>query len=142
MKKVLAMMFALAVVAVPMAALAQGPIQECTLGHPHTDLDSACADGATVCDVDGTCPVANQTSAWGMCCIMDAVLTVTDWIFFILVAVVALLVIWGGFTIATAGGAPDKVNTGRNFIMYSMLGFAVALLARAIPSVVKALLGV
>ena len=133
MKKVLAVIFTLAAVVVPVAALAQ-PVTSCTLSHAMTDIDAACTQNAVVDEV--------ATSAWGMCCIMDAVLTVTDWIFFILVAVVALLVIWGGFTIATAGGAPDKVNTGRNFIMYAMLGFAVALLARAIPSVVKALLGV
>ena len=142
MRKTLAVISVLVAIAAPVAALAQGPIDECALGHDLTDFNAACTQNATVCDVAGSCPVANQTSAWGMCCIMDAVLTVTDWIFFILVAVVALLVIWGGFTIATAGGAPDKVNTGRNFIMYAMLGFAVALLARAIPSVVKALLGV
>ena len=115
----------------PAIALAQ-PADQCTMTH---DV------GIPGCPTSGVCTFATNQQC-GICCVMNALFTVTDWIFYILVAVVALLVIWGGFTIATAGGAPDKVNAGRNFIMYAMLGFGVALLARAIPAVVRSLLGV
>ena len=129
MKKILAVSLLVASF-LPVIALAQ-PADQCTMSH---DV------GITNCPTSGVCNFTTNQMC-GVCCVMNAIFTVTDWIFFALVAIVALLVIWGGFTIATAGGAPDKVNTGRNFILYAMLGFAVALLARAIPSVVRAVLG-
>lgn len=134
MKKLLALLSILAVMAVPMLASAQGPASQCTLRHDITDIDAACSVGAVV---DET-----ATSAWGMCCMLDAVYTVTDWVFIILMAFVAVMIVWGGFTLTTAAGAPDKVASGRNYIIYALIGLAVALLARAFPSVVKSLLGV
>ncbi len=84
----------------------------------------------------------NEIPGWGMTCILNSVNTITNWIFVILVAVTALITIAGGFMISTAGGDANKVNTGRNYILYAMVGFALALLSRAIPSVTRALLGV
>ena len=122
----------LTVMLVPMIVSAQ--VTQCTLKHDITDFDPVCTAGATVTEA--------VTKAWGMCCLLDAVYTVTDWIFFIIIVVVGLLVIWGAFTIVTAGGAPEKATSGRNFILYALIGLAVALLAKAIPSIVSALLGV
>jgi hypothetical protein len=124
----------LLVLALPLLVLAQaGPATSCTMT---SDV------GITGCPSSGSTCDFTTNNLCGICCVMNAIFTVTNWIFFALIAVVALLVIWGGFTIATAAGAPDKVNAGRNYILFAMLGFGVALLARAIPSVVKALLGV
>lgn len=133
MNKIFSVLVLSAVILAPQMALAQVASQ-CTLRHAVTDLDAACTQGRTVNE--------SVTKAWGMCCILDAVYTVTDWLFVALMVVVGLLIAWGGFTIATAGGAPDKVASGRSFILYALIGLAVALLARALPSVVKALLGV
>lgn len=130
MKKIIVLAI-LAAMMVPTVAAAL-PVESCTIGHDLRDFDVACSRNAVVND---------STPAWGMCCMLDAIYTVTDWIFFILLAVVSLLVIWGGFTIATAGGAPDKVNEGRNYILYALLGLALALLSRAIPSIARALVG-
>ncbi len=123
----------LAIAFVPMAASAQ-PADRCTLRHDITDIDPACTAGSTVDE--------SVTSLWGMCCLLDAVYTLTDWVFTILMLLVALLVIWGAFIIVTAGGAPEKVTSGRNYILYAMIGMVVALFARAIPSIVKALVGI
>ena len=121
----------LASLMLPIVALAQ-PATQCTINHAEVgDLTGCPASG--ICDftINPLC---------GACCVLEAVYTVADWIFFALIAVVALLVIWGGFTIATAGGAPDKVGQGRNFILYAMIGLALALLSRAIPALVRALI--
>jgi len=40
----------------------------------------------------------------------------------------------------TAAGAPEKVTTGRNYIIWAMVGAIVAALAKAIPAIVKAVL--
>jgi len=116
-------------------ALAQGygrPMGSCTIQHNLEDIDPACSETAVV--------GAANTNAWGICCILDAVYTVTDWIFVALMILVGLLVIWGGLDIATAGGNEEKVNSGRDRIKYAMVGLAVALLSRAIPAVVKQLI--
>ena len=132
MKKVLSVIILAGMIA-PMVALAQ-PKTSCELAHDITGIDAACTSAATV---DET-----ATKAWGMCCILDAVYTVIDWIFFVMIAVVGFLVIWGGFTIATAGGAPEKLGQGRSYILFAMVGLAIALLSKAVPSLVEALIGV
>ncbi len=121
----------LIVFAVPAMVLAQ-PAESCTLRHDLTDFDPECRVGEVDEDITG---------AWGMCCMLDAVYTVVDWIFFGLIAVVALFTILGAFDILTAAGDPEKVKKGRERIMYAMIGLAVALLSRAVPSLVKALIG-
>ena len=122
----------MAMAAAPLAALAQ-PMEGCTLKHDLSSFDEACTKEAEVND--------EVTSAWGMCCLLDAVYTVTDWIFFGLVSIVGVLVVYGGFTITTAGGNPENVKKGKDLIMYAMVGMAVALLSKAVPSIVKTLIG-
>ncbi|MFQ6049549.1 MAG: hypothetical protein ACE5J0_00695 [Candidatus Paceibacterales bacterium] len=133
MKKILSnliVMSVLAAVLVPGVASAQ-PAQTCTLAH----TIAGCPAAGVACNLE-------TDPGCALCCVLDAVYTVTDWIFLFLIAVVALLVIWGGFTIATAAGAPEKVESGRNYILYAMIGLAVALLSKAIPALVKTLVRV
>ena len=137
MKKILPVLFLLSflgMMAMPMVASAAQLRDSCILKHDITDIDSSCTSGSTV--------DASVTSAWGMCCMLDALYTITDWVFVILIAIVVLFIVWGAFTLVTAAGAPDKVSSGRNYIIYALIGLAVALLARALPSIVEALLGV
>jgi len=128
----------LLVTLVPSAVLAQ-PVEGCTIRHAQVEeFDVNCLPGE-VCDIGGGC--GNETSAWGMCCMLDSVYTVIDWIFFGLIAVVSLFTIMGAFDILTAAGDPEKLKKGRERIMWAMIGLAVALLSRAIPSLVRAVIG-
>ena len=52
------------------------------------------------------------------------------------------MIIYGGFTIITAAGSPEKAGKGKSIITYAMIGVAVAVLARIIPSVVQYIMGV
>lgn len=132
MKKFLLILVLLTVL-VPMVASAQ--VSQCNIKYNLSRIDTAC--------VPANNPInENDTKAWGLCCAMNAVFQVTDWIFVIIIIVVALLVIWGAFDIVTAAGSPDKVGSGRNRILYALIGLAIALLAKAIPAIVYALLGV
>jgi len=72
----------------------------------------------------------------------NSVYTITDWIFIFLMAISALMIIMGAIKFTTAGGNPDAVKQGRNYIMYAAIGIAIALFARAIPSIVKLMMGV
>ena len=118
----------------PIAASAQ--ITEapdtCKLGdYDLTDVDSACSSGATVNIADH-----------GMCCLLNTIYNVTNWVFVILCGVATIFVILGAFTIVTAGGSPEKIKSGRDYILYAAIGLLVAFLARAIPGVVKILAGI
>ena len=42
----------------------------------------------------------------------------------------------GGFLYATARGDPDKATSGKNWIIYALVGLAVAAFARIIPFIV------
>ena len=123
----------LAVVAIPaMVLAATGPLTSCNISHPEVaDFDSNCVVGLVS---------PTTTDAWGICCALNAVYTTIDWVFTILIAVVALFTILGAFDILTAAGDPEKVKKGRERIMYAMIGLAVALLSRAVPSLVKAVI--
>jgi hypothetical protein len=115
----------------PAIAAAQITTPEtCKLTRDLTDINAACTKGATVAIAD-----------YGMCCMVNTIYSITDWIFYILMAFVGIMIVIGAFMIITAAGAPEKVTSGRNYILYAVIGMVVAFFARAIPSMVKALVG-
>ena len=78
---------------------------------------------------------------WGMICLLDAVYSVTDWIFYSLLALVTVFTVWGGFMIVMAGGDSEKVNKGRDLVIYATVGLIVAFLSRVIPSIAEGIVG-
>lgn len=63
---------------------------------------------------------------------------------FLMVASVPALIIfiiWGAFNILTAGGNPNKVKTGRDIILYAVIGFAVILISKGVAALVISILG-
>ena len=134
MKKILSVLVLisfLAVLLVPILASADIAPTTCTLKRDLTTINSACTNGSSV-----------SIETYGMCCLLNTIYNVTDWIFVVLAAVAALFVILGGLNIVTAGGSPEKVASGRNYIMYAVIGLVVAILAKAVPSIVKMVVGV
>ncbi len=71
-------------------------------------------------------------------CIANAI---TKALLDISIPIVAIMVLIGGFQILTAGGDPEKFKTGRKTIMYSVIGFAVILIADGVVSIIRNLLG-
>jgi len=72
---------------------------------------------------------------YAICCLMDKIYQVTDWIFVILIALVIIFVLGGGFLILMAGGSEEKVTKGKAYITWALVGFVIAILARAIPNI-------
>jgi hypothetical protein len=64
-----------------------------------------------------------------------------DWIFVVLVVLAVVFTILGAFNIIMSQGDPGKVDSGRNYIMFAAIGLIAAFIARAIPSIVKAIMG-
>ena len=76
-----------------------------------------------------------------LCCVVSAIYRITDWIFFFLMAIVVIMVLFGAFNLLTAGGEPDKIAKGRNYILWAAVGFIVALLAWTVPGIAKLIMG-
>lgn len=130
MRKIVAIL-TLVVLALPIIALAQMPSTCKLVDRDLTGMgDSACTAGATV-----------SVDDHGMCCTISAVYRVTDWIFYFIMAIVGVMIVIGAFTIVTAGGSPEKVTAGRNYILYAVIGLIVAFFARAIPNIAKMVVG-
>lgn len=60
----------------------------------------------------------------------------------IAIAIVPLMIIIGAFYILTSGGSEEKVKTGKNIITYSIIALIIILLAKALISAIKSILGV
>ena len=146
MKKILTALILAAVLGVVLAPVASAQPKTapngCTLGDKVNITE--CKDfKSTFCSQDGL-DLAGGTveKCPGICCLLNTVFTITDWLFYILTLVVVLMVIYGGFVILTASGDPEKAGKGRAILTYAIIGLAVALLAKIIPSVVQFIMGV
>jgi hypothetical protein len=99
------------------------------------------------------CPSPGQTAIYdntygttkvrgAICCLMSSIYYLSDWVFTIVLTIAVFIGIWGGYTYMSSGGAEDKLKKGRDWILYSLVGVGIALLARAIPAVAKTIMGV
>jgi len=147
MKKILpglVLLSLLAVLVVPQIASAQAPPECCKIRRAITIDTEVAKVGDIVGAKDGYCPIGTitvPTEKWGLFCVINTINTIVDWIFVVLIALVVIFVMMGAINILLAGGDPEKVGTGRNYIMFAAIGLIVALLARAVPAIVKAVMG-
>jgi hypothetical protein len=127
----------------PLAASAenvQAEITKCTMRHDLNGNDWS--DKGFNCPVEGNeCAFNNSDVTCGSCCLMDTIYTITDWIFLAVVAIAMIMIFIGAFNIVTAGGSPEKVNTGRSYIIFAAVGIIVALIAKLIPVIAKNIIG-
>ena len=148
MKKVLTglvLVSLLAILAAPLVASAQEPvpaeIQKCKMRHDLTGTDWT--DRGFICAAKGSnCTFNDTAKTCGVCCIMDTVYTVTDWIFVFVITLVIIFILLGAFNLLTAAGTPEKIKSGRDYIIFACIGMLVALLAKSIPWIVRNVLGV
>lgn len=90
---------------------------------------------------DGTYYCMYSTGDCGMCCLLNGIYNITDWVFVVLMAVSSLMIIWGAVLFTTSSGDPEKVGRARNLIIFAAVGIAVALFSRAVPPAVKMIIG-
>lgn len=63
-----------------------------------------------------------------------------DWLYAIAFALVPIMILIGAFYILTAAGNPERVNTGRNIIMWTIIGLAIVIISAGIMELMKNLL--
>lgn len=132
MKKTLAAIFlasTMLVLAVPIYA-DDKPLESCVLTRNV---------GVSGCDINTTCTFS-ANSKCGICCLLQTIYNVTDWIFVAMVALAGLLVIIGAFFLITSGGSPEKIGSGRKYIVFAAIGLLVGFLAKAVPAIVRAII--
>lgn len=149
----------LAAFVLPAVASAQGdsPSECCTINRAidFDDVDNDCTEkqiaapneeAAADCNVGGLAPGPGSDlvcggSSWGMYCLVNSINSVTDWIFYLMMVFVVVMIVIGGATYMLAAGNPERAGRGKGIIIYGIVGLVIALLARLIPSVVKLVVG-
>jgi hypothetical protein len=115
---------------------APAEITKCKMRHTFSGFT-----GFNCPNKDTDCPYDSTTYTCGACCILDTIYTVSDWVFYIVLAFAVIFISLGAFNIMTAGGEPDKVNTGRKYILYAIIGLIIGLMAKMIPYIARAVIG-
>lgn len=124
----------LVVLFLPAVAAADIVPTECKMGRSGIELPGG-----------GSCPEKNAKAdieTQGACCLLNTIYNVTDWIFVILIALATVFVIIGALLLLFAAGSTERIATGRNYIIYAAIGLAVGFLARAVPGLVRLIMGI
>ncbi len=66
---------------------------------------------------------------------------VLNYLIYISIPILALMILIGGFQILTARDNPDKVNKGKHTITYSVVGFIIILVSKGIALIFLKILG-
>ncbi len=74
--------------------------------------------------------------------IIQIISNILDYLIYISVPILAIMVLLGGFQILTARDAADKVKKGMDTIKYAALGFAVILISKGIALILLKFLSV
>lgn len=118
--------FLLSGLGISLEAQAQGLCEPCT---PSCNPGLECKDGKCYpsCPPGEVC-FSNPLQA---CDLRDLIKTITDFLSWLVLALVPLMIIVAAFFIVTAAGDTKRLQTGQNILLYTFLGLAIVLLARA-----------
>ncbi len=124
----------LAVLAMPIFAAPAVPteIGGCTMRHDFSA--GAWADRGFVCPSSGRCEFTATTSTCGSCCAIDIIYVITDWVFIIVLSLSVIFILIGAYNIMSAGGEEKKITTGRQYILWALIGLLIAAMAKVAPS--------
>lgn len=67
--------------------------------------------------------------------------TVAGFLYTLAIAVVTIMVLWGGFQILTAAGSPERIDRGKKTLLYAVIGTVVILIAGGIADLTADILG-
>ena len=62
------------------------------------------------------------------------------WLYAIAFALVPIMILIGAFYLLTAAGDPEKINTGRKIITWTIVGLAIVIISTGISELIKNLL--
>ena len=126
----------------PIQAEAQSPMQGCVIvrdiqiGEAGEEGSISVNQGDRIGPGEDYEDTDDPIEGWAFLCMVNIVNRAAQLLFYSMMAVVILLVIYGGFLILTARANEDKVTKGKQFITYAIIGVAVAIFAWAVPALV------
>ena len=91
-----------------------------------------CPGGLVTCgrQCDDTSTEPDETLPCGFCHFFGLFKNVLDWIIFAIAPILGiLLIVIGGFLILTSRGSPAQLTQGKDFIKWTLLGFAIMLIS-------------
>ncbi len=66
---------------------------------------------------------------------------ILNYLIYISIPILALMILIGGFQILTARDNPEKVNKGRHTIMYAVIGFIIILISKGVALIFLKIIG-
>jgi len=144
MKKIFSIVTLLSLFVIPVFVFADAPTipTQCMMKSDVTGLVPGCPSSGAPSVFDNKYGSGNAEVTGAMCCLMNTISVVTNWIFLILTSVAVIMVILGGFKMVTSQGNPEQFTAGRTLVLYALIGIAVALLAKFVPGIAKFIVGV
>lgn len=70
------------------------------------------------------------------------IVNIADWAAAIAVPLMALVVLFAGYTYLTSGGNADQVKRANQTLTWAVAGFIIVLVARGVAELIKTILGV
>ncbi len=117
------------------------PDNYCTIDEGETIGPKSGTSCSLLNSTGGTGPVELNSPDWAMICLLGTIGKVTNWIFFLMMAGAVLVIVYGGFLYITAAGDPSKAGKGKTALTLAIIGIAIALIARLVPSAVRFIMG-
>ena len=68
--------------------------------------------------------------------IIEVINNVLNYLIYISVPILAIMILIGGFQILTARGEPGKITSGKQTITYAVIGFIIILVSKGIALVI------
>jgi len=125
------------------AQLEEGPQACCKLVRDFKNVNMQCTKGTVVGNPDeGPCTLGSvvKVDEWGVCCTLNAVAKVTNYIFYFFMLLAVAFGVYAAFLFLTAGGDEDKIKKARGTLLYIVIAIVVAVLARFLPTFVGGIL--
>ncbi|MFA5086346.1 MAG: pilin [Candidatus Paceibacterota bacterium] len=95
----------------------------------YTSGNSGGSTNITMPTVTSTGALTNPIKAASFSALIQGIV---DWIINIALVLAPLVIVFGGFIYMTAAGDTNKVSQGKQVILYAVIGFVVALLAKSL----------
>ena len=100
-----------------------------SVGGSYTSGNSGGSTNITMPTVTSTGILANPIKATSFAALIQGIV---DWIINVALVLAPLVIVFGGFIYMTAAGDTNKVSQGKQVILYAVIGFIVALLAKSL----------
>ena len=74
--------------------------------------------------------------------ISELINRIIDILFNVAIWVAPIIIVYAGFQYVTSAGNPEKIKSAQRTLIYAMIGFAIVLIAKAVPDLIKEFLTV